>query len=121
MLDVCGFLPAFCFYDFAVYPVLVGCKNGLEVSHSVMMTGASSGKDRVSVQDSAKFVHHWLLNPSALRDFCSACSDGGVFFVSSCHIKTGAAAVRFRKEHDCAPPGIMENDFIGLAVARLCD
>ena len=89
---------------------------------NAMMTGGAQGKERAHVESAAKVVYEWLkAEDSTLRTFVSALSDGGIFFVSSCHFKTCAAAVRYRKEHEVASPGIMEPEFVNVAVRRLCD
>ena len=100
----------------------MACKADSGSMVSMMTGGSGHGKDRASVEASAKMVYEWLkCGDSPLRDFISAFSDGAIFFTSSCHFKTGAAAVRFRRENDASVAGITEADFVNVAVSRLCD
>ena len=78
-------------------------------------------KDQVEVH--ATYLHEWLMKPdSVLRDFLSATSDGGVFFVAQVHVKTGCAYVRYRQLREDQPtPGVGVKDFVLAAQGRLCE
>ena len=94
-------------------------------SQASMMGGDDTavGLSREDVERDATYLHAWLMKTdSKLRDFISATSDGGAFFVANVHVKCACGYVRYRKLGDEATPlGVRVNDFVAAAQGRLCD
>ena len=94
-----------------------------EHSQAEMMTSAALGKSLADVSKDAKVVYAWLQSGSCpLREFLSAVSDGGAFFTSNVHAKTGKAYIHHRVvDPDHATAGVAEGDFVRAIQGRLCD
>ena len=90
---------------------------------SMMADAPASGYPREAVDRHARLLHAWLVKPdSPLRQFLSAASDGGVFFTSNVHAKTGVAYVKFRVlDPEAGTAGVTADDLVRAAQARLCD
>ena len=79
-------------------------------------------RGRAEVKLAAEAVYLFLKDEgSHLRQYISACSDGGVYFVSNVHCKGANAAVRYRKTTPDSTPGISCEDFASAIQARLCE
>ena len=87
------------------------------------MGGHGPGKDRGKTATAAKALYQWLKKAhSPLRDLLAVLSDGGTFFCSSTHVRSGAAAVQFRvRLGDAGQKGITEEEFVVASQVHHCD